>query len=47
MIVNIPRTESDDSDFLTALNGLLARVVDEHLPKEVYLIRLDNWFDHK
>jgi hypothetical protein len=47
MIVNIPRTESDDNDFLTALNGLLARVVDEHLPKEVYLIRLDNWFDHK
>ncbi len=47
MIVNIPENRSDDPVFLTALNGMLAALVDVHQPKEVHFIRIDRWFDHK
>ena len=47
MIVNIPQSSSDDPIFLTALNGMLANLVDVHQPSEVYFIRIDRWFDHK
>jgi len=47
MIVNIPAKSSDDPVFLTALNGMLANLVDAHRPNEVYFMRIDRWFDHK
>jgi hypothetical protein len=47
MIVNIPLKSSDDAVFLTALNGMLANLVDAHRPSEVYFMRIDRWFDHK
>ena len=47
MIVNIAQNSSDDPVFLTALNGLLANLVDSHRPSEVHFIRIDRWFDHK
>ena len=47
MIVNIPPKSSDDPAFLTALNGLLANLVDAYRPGEVHFIRIDRWFDHK
>lgn len=47
MIVNIPQKSSDDTVFLTALNGMLANLVDAHQPNEVHFIRIDRWFDHK
>ena len=34
MIVNIPPKISDDPVFLTALNGMLANLVDAHRPSE-------------
>ena len=47
MIVNIPPHKTDDPAFLTALNGMLANIVDAHRPCEVHFIRIDRWFDHK
>ncbi len=47
MIVNIPQTSTDDPIFLTALNSMLATLVEVHQPSEVYFIRIDRWFDHK
>lgn len=47
MIVNIPPEGSDDPVFLTALNGMLANLVEAHEPGEVYFFRIDRWFDHK
>ncbi len=47
MIVNVPQKSSDDPIFLTALNGMLANLVNVHQPTEVYFFRIDGWFDHK
>lgn len=47
MIVNIAQRSSDDPVFLTALNGMLANLVDAHRPNEVHFFRIDRWFDHK
>jgi hypothetical protein len=33
--------------FLTALNGMLANLVNAHQPNEVHFFRIDRWFDHK
>jgi hypothetical protein len=32
---------------MTALNGLLANLVETHKPSEVHFLRIDRWFDHK
>jgi hypothetical protein len=47
VIVNIRQSSSDDPVFLTALNGMLANLVDAYRPGEVYFVRIDRWFDHK
>lgn len=47
MIVNIPRNDTDDPVFLTALNGMLANLVASYRPSEVHFIRIGRWFDHK
>lgn len=47
MIVEIRPRPADDKRFLTALNGLLARLVSEFEPERVCAIRLNKWFDHK
>ncbi len=47
MIVEIPRHQGDDALFLTAVNGLLARLVHDFVPDWAFAIRLNKWFDHK
>jgi hypothetical protein len=47
MIVEIRPQPADDKKFLTAVNGLLARLVSEFAPERVCAIRLNMWFDHK
>lgn len=47
MIVNIPFKEGDDKAFLVALNSLVASLVEEYKPKDLYIIRINKWFDHK
>jgi hypothetical protein len=47
MIVNIKYRDGDDKRFLTALNGLIAKIVKDYEPEHVYVIRIKKWFDHK
>jgi len=47
MIVAIRRQPFDDRTFLTAVSGLLARLVNDFEPDQVCAIRLSKWFDHK
>ncbi len=47
MIVDIPVKDGDDKRFLTALNGLVAIIVKNYSPEDVYVVRIKKWFDHK
>ena len=47
MIVDLPQKESDDPVFMTALNGVLANLIQAHMPGEIHFVRIDRWFDHK
>src|SRR5205823_814483 len=37
----------DDSAFLAAVDRVIAESIERYHPEDVYLIRIDNWFDHK
>jgi hypothetical protein len=39
--------ETDDPEFITLLNSLLRGLIEEGTPQEVWIIQIDNWFDHK
>ncbi len=47
MIVDIAVRTGDDERFLTAVNGLVARIIEELDPDELVVTRVDKWFDHK
>jgi hypothetical protein len=47
MIVDIPYRDGDDKRFLTAINGLVAIIVKDCEPEDVYVVRINKWFDHK
>src|SRR3954454_14461105 len=37
----------DDPAFLACVDRIIAGLVERHGTKEVYLVRIANWFDHK
>jgi hypothetical protein len=46
----LPHTQQeprDDSAFLAAVDRIIASIVTRDRPEEVYLVHIDNWFDHK
>ena len=43
----ITPTEEDDPSFISLANRLLDTAIAGHRPAEVYLIRIDRWFDAK
>lgn len=46
----LPRTMAeprDDPAFLSVVDQILAALVSRDDPAEVYLVHIDNWFDHK
>lgn len=47
MLISVPVEDSDDPAFISLLDALLTNVVTSHQPTNVWLIRIDNWFDHK
>jgi hypothetical protein len=38
---------TDDSDFLNLINALLRKLTASIEPKQLWVIHIDNWFDHK
>ncbi len=47
MIANLDFKEGDNKKYLTALSSLIAVIVKEKTPKDLYVTRINKWFDHK
>jgi hypothetical protein len=47
MIVNITPIEGDDKVFITCLNSMIAQLSADGNPREVYVSRVNKWFEHK
>jgi|RhiMetdeSRZDD1v2_1073273.scaffolds.fasta_scaffold1796973_2 hypothetical protein len=40
-------TEKDDPDFIRLIERVINKLLDDLKPKEIYLVEIDRWFDHK
>jgi hypothetical protein len=47
MTVAIPSGLTDDNEFIDALNSIIAGVLRSLTPDAVWVVHVDNWFDHK
>jgi len=47
MFPDLRLEEADDPAFLQLLSRLIRGVLAENKPQEVYIVTIDNWFDHK
>jgi hypothetical protein len=47
MTVAIPSGLTDDNDFIDLLNSLLNGLLVRQAPEQLWVIQIDNWFDHK
>lgn len=47
MTVKIPYEKNDNKNFIAALNGFVDQLTNDLEPAEIYMIRINEWFDHK
>lgn len=47
MAISIPAGLTDDNDFVDLLNVLLNALLVQQTPEQLWVIQIDNWFDHK
>jgi hypothetical protein len=47
MAVSIPSGLTDDNDFIDLLNLLVNGLLIQQTPEQLWVIQIDNWFDHK
>src|SRR5271167_1999863 len=47
MKTQIAAGETDDPGFIALLNSLVQGLISDRAPEELWIIRIDNWFDHK
>ncbi len=47
MPIKVAAGETDDPQFITLLNSLVGGLIEEDAPQELWIIQIDNWFDHK
>jgi len=47
MAISIPSGLTDDNDFVDLINGLLNALLADQTPEQLWVIQIDNWFDHK
>ena len=47
MGIHIAVTETDDPAFIEKLTALILVYTASHIPEQVWIIHIDNWFDHK
>jgi hypothetical protein len=45
--ISIPSGLTDDNHFVGLLNALLNALVTQQEPQQLWVIQVDNWFDHK
>lgn len=43
----IPSGLTDDNDFIQVLNSMTRSLLVESAPEQLWVIQIDNWFDHK
>jgi hypothetical protein len=47
MSVTVATGETDDPSFIDLVNHLTAQLISNFAPEEVWVIEVQNWFDHK
>src|SRR3954470_4664494 len=47
MLVRVPVGDTDDPYFIAVLNSLVSGIVKNEKPEGIWIIQIDNWFDHK
>lgn len=47
MAIHIGVNDKDDPAFIDSLNALVLSYANSRLPEQVWIILIDNWFDHK
>lgn len=47
MAIQMSAGETDDPGFIKALNSIVSELVADHTPEQLWVIQIDNWFDHK
>lgn len=47
MPIKVPVAETDDPYFIALLNSLVNGLVKSEMPDGLWIIHIDNWFDHK
>ena len=47
MAISIPSGLTDDNDFVHLVNALLNGLLIQQSPEQLWVIQIDNWFDHK
>jgi hypothetical protein len=47
MAVTIPSGLTDDNEFIDLFNSLLKGLLSQQAPEQLWVIQIDNWFDHK
>jgi hypothetical protein len=47
MKIEIPTNDSDDATFVDLIGRIASELVDSSSPEQLFLIKIDNWFDHK
>jgi hypothetical protein len=47
MAISIPSGLTDDNDFVFLVNALLNALLVQQSPEQLWVIQIDNWFDHK
>lgn len=47
MAVSITSGLTDDNDFIDLLNSLLNGLLVQQAPEQLWVVQIDNWFDHK
>ncbi|MCU1268994.1 MAG: hypothetical protein JWN74_288 [Acidobacteriaceae bacterium] len=43
----VAAAETDDPGFVEVLNSLVQGLISQHEPEALWIIHIDNWFDHK
>jgi len=46
-MITLKPTKNIDHDFLTLVGRILINTLQIHRPPDVYVVLIDNWFDHK
>jgi hypothetical protein len=47
MTMEFQLAQNDDPEFVDLVRGVISGYLTEGCPNEVFVIRIDNWFDHK